>query len=110
LRVKSDVTGIGDYFDGVYTSHEFGYAKEDPTFWRALQAAETFDPERTLFVDDTESVLQSAERFGLRHLRAVTRPDSTRPVRSGGRYTGVERVAELMPELESPRKSVTDAG
>lgn len=95
LDVKNDATGIAGYFDRIYTSHEFGHAKEDQAFWRALMAAETFDADRTLFVDDTEPVLDSAREFGLVNLFAVTRPDTTRPARTASRYPGVERVADL---------------
>lgn len=99
LAVKSKVTGIARYFDCIYSSHEFGYAKEDQRFWHALQQRESFDPVSTLFVDDSEPVLSSAARFGLDKLLAVTRPDSTRPVRSSKRFTGIERVADLKPGL-----------
>lgn len=97
LDVKNDVTGIAAYFDRIYTSHEFGHAKEDQAFWQALMAAESFDADRTLFVDDTEPVLDSARAFGLVNLLAVTRPDTTRPARTAARHPGVERVADLWP-------------
>jgi len=99
LDVKSEVTGITRYFDRIYSSHEFGYAKEHQGFWHALQQRESFAPARTLFVDDSEPVLASAARYGLDKLLAVTRPDSTRPARSCGRFTGIERVADLKPGL-----------
>lgn len=97
LGVKHDATGIAAYFDRIYTSHEFGHAKEDQAFWQELMAAEWFDADRTLFVDDTEPVLDSAREFGLVNLLAVTRPDTTRPPRAAERHPGVERVADLWP-------------
>lgn len=97
LRIKDGVTGISAFFDRIYTSHEFGYAKESREFWRALDVAESFDARRTMFVDDTESVLLSAERHGIDKLLTVTRPDTTQPVRAGSRFAGIESVAELGP-------------
>jgi putative hydrolase of the HAD superfamily len=90
------VTGIADFFDHVYTSHDVGYAKEDQSFWQALQDAESFDPERTLFVDDTVSVLRSAHRFGVQMLLTVTRPDTSAPVKNSSEFAGVEGVVDLL--------------
>lgn len=96
LEVKTEATGLADWFDEVYLSHRVGFAKEHQSFWRALAEAESFDPHRTVFVDDTERVLEAAQRFGLANVLAVTRPDTTLPARSCGAFTGVERVAELL--------------
>ncbi len=97
LAVKSEVTGIERYFAHIYTSHDFGHPKEEQDFWRALSAVEDFDPARTMFVDDTESVLASAREFGVAHVVRVTRPDTTRAVRSCDRYLAVEGVSDLLP-------------
>ncbi len=96
LAIKTEVTGIADYFDEVYTSHDVGHAKEDRPFWEALQEAECFDPERTLFVDDNISVLRSAHQFGVRMLLTVTRPDTTAPIRRASEFAGVEGVVDLI--------------
>lgn len=97
LAVKSEATGLADWFDAVYLSHRVGFAKEDQSFWRALAQAEKFDRDRAVFVDDTERVLEAAQKFGLANLLAVTRPDTTLPPRSCGPFTGIECVAELLP-------------
>ena len=65
LEIKDEVTGLTNYFDAVYSSHSFGAPKENQDFWTALRAEEDFDPATTLFVDDTASVLESADRFGV---------------------------------------------
>ncbi|MCH8944573.1 MAG: GMP/IMP nucleotidase [Proteobacteria bacterium] len=79
LALKDAVTGLGDYFDGLYSSHTFGYAKEHQDFWRALQDEMGFDRESTLFIDDSQPVLRSADAYGIGMLVTVTRPDSTAP-------------------------------
>jgi GMP/IMP 5'-nucleotidase len=105
LAVKSEVTGIERYFAHIYTSHEFGYPKERQDFWQALAAAEGFDPQRTMFVDDTETVLASARRFGVGHVVRVTRPDTTQAVRHCETYVAVEGVRDLLPVDEACAES-----
>ncbi len=96
LAVKTEVTGIADFFDHVYTSHDVGHAKEDQSFWRALQEAESFDPERTLFVDDSVPVLRSAHKFGVQMLLTVTRPDTSAPAKDNSEFAGVEGLLDLL--------------
>ncbi|MEO1204182.1 MAG: HAD-IA family hydrolase, partial [Pseudomonadota bacterium] len=57
LDIKDEVTGLTAHFDAVYSSHSFGAPKERQEFWRALSEQESFNPETTLFVDDTARVL-----------------------------------------------------
>ena len=78
------------------TGHPFGAPKEDKAFWPRLQAAVTFDPARTLIVDDSLPVLQAAHRYGIAWLRAVRRPDSGQPARDSAGFVGVDSVAELL--------------
>ncbi len=96
LAIKTEATGVADYFDKIYTSHDVGHAKEDQPFWQALQDAESFDPGRTLFVDDNISVLRSAHQFGVEMLLTVTRPDTTAPVKDDGEFAGIEGLIDLL--------------
>jgi putative hydrolase of the HAD superfamily len=96
LLLKDEVTGLKDYFDRVYTSHEFGHPKEDQPFWKSLREEEGFDPATTLFVDDNHDVLESAAIFGIDMLVAVTRPDTSEPARDSRHYSGVEAVADML--------------
>ena len=96
LSLKQEITGFSEYFDGIHSAHEYGYAKERQEFWHALREEEHFDPATTLFVDDTEPVLKSAEEYGLGALVTVTRPDTSEPVRENGTFLGVEGVSELL--------------
>jgi len=96
LQLKDEVLGFSRYFDGIYSSHKLGYAKERQEFWQSLAEAEGFDPETTLFVDDTERVLQSAAEFGIASLVTITRPDTSLPPRSNGTFAAIEGVRELL--------------
>ena len=96
LALKTEVTGVADYFDEIYTSHDVGHAKEDQPFWQSVQDAESFDPSRTLFIDDNVKVLRSAHQFGVEMLLTVTRPDTSAPLRSKSEFAGVEGVVDLL--------------
>jgi putative hydrolase of the HAD superfamily len=96
LQIKADVTGITEFFDAVYTSHEMGHAKEDQPFWHAVHAAEGFDPHKTLFIDDNPAVLESARTYGISMLLNITRPDTRRPAREDHGFPTIEGVAALI--------------
>jgi putative hydrolase of the HAD superfamily len=82
VSLKFKKTGIGHYFDQVVTSNEIGAPKEDLEYWRRAQGLVGFDPERSLFVDDTEDILYTARDYGIRHVlfkgRASSQLEPTR--------------------------------
>ena len=80
----------------MYTSHEFGYAKERQEFWYALQEEEGFLRESTLFVDDNRSVLESADTYGVEMLVEIESPDTTESRQKKSDYAGVNGVSELL--------------
>ena len=98
LAIKSEVTGINDYFDHVCSSHEFGYPKEQQAFWEALHGREDFDRARTLFVDDSLPVLRSAKTYGVKNIVMITEPDSGKPANPSSEFAGVGKISELLPE------------
>jgi len=77
LRIKDERTGVTRYFDAVHSSHTYGAPKENPDFWKAVRKTEPFDPERSMFVDDSLTVLRAARGAGIRWIYAVRRPDSS---------------------------------
>jgi HAD superfamily hydrolase (TIGR01509 family) len=97
VTLKMARTGLKPHFDAIVTSHELGLPKEDPGFWRRLQHLAPFDPERSILVDDSLPVLDSARIFGIRHLVAVRRPDTQQPEKDTGDYRAIRSFAELMP-------------
>ena len=96
LAIKSEHVGLSAHFDACYSTHSFQAPKEQAAFWPRLQAQEPFVAARTLFVDDSISVLDAANRYGIAHLRAVRRPDSGLPPQSTAGYAAVDRVADLL--------------
>jgi putative hydrolase of the HAD superfamily len=97
VTLKMARTGLSPHFDVIASSHALGLAKEDPGFWRRLQHLDPFDPERTLLVDDSLPVLDSARIYGIRHLVTIRRPDTRLPEKDTGEYPAIGSFAELMP-------------
>jgi 5'-nucleotidase len=104
LAIKDAHLGIRRRFDAVYTSHDFGEAKESAAFWPKLAAREPFDRARTLFVDDNADVLSAARNHGIRWVYAVRRPVHRMPARAANGFPGVESVLELAAGLMPPAK------
>ncbi|MEW6109060.1 MAG: HAD-IA family hydrolase [Nitrospirota bacterium] len=68
LDIKLKKTEIGKYFDSAVTSFEIGYPKEMIEFWEKAQKKLGFKKEKTLFIDDTEAVLKTAGKFGIKYI------------------------------------------
>jgi len=100
LSLKVERTGIDRLVDLVICSHDFGLPKEDVRFWTKLQEVEPFDARRTLLVDDSLPVLESARRFGIAHLLCIAQPDSRQPARAITEFNAVTDFAEVMPPNE----------
>ena len=96
LKLKSEVTGMDKYFDQMYVSHDFGAPKESQLFWQNLNDTEKFDIKRTLFVDDTEKVLDSARQYGIDSLVQITNSDSKQKQQIVKNYLGMTGVIELI--------------
>ncbi len=98
LDIKMENVDITPWFDRVVVSHDLHAPKEQQDFWHRLQQLHPFDPARTLLVDDTEDVLASASRYGIRHLLTLLQPDSQRQKRIDTRFPGIHHFDEIMPQ------------
>lgn len=96
LEIKDEVTGVTQHFDGIYSSHSFGVPKERQEFWKRLSEKEGFDPETTLFIDDTAHVLDSARDYGVSMLLEITHPDTSRDTRIAEAYSGIIGLRDLL--------------
>lgn len=97
LNIKMAEVDISDWFDQIVLSHDLNAAKEQALFWERLQELHPFDPEKTLFIDDTESVLDAARTHGVRHLLTLLQPDSSQQKRLDTRFPGIHHFDEIMP-------------
>lgn len=100
LAIKMEQTKLDPWFDKLLVSHDFGLPKEDPEFWSRLRKIHHYDPARTLLVDDTESVLASAQKAGIKHLLTLLQPDSRKEIRQTGLYRGIHHFNEVIPNTD----------
>lgn len=99
LSLKIELTELDQYFDTLYSTHEFGVTKESQLLWQRLQAKHGFDVESTLFVDDSLVILDSAKAFGIKYLLAVANPDSQQESLNIKEYPSVTNFNDLLSEI-----------
>ena len=97
LHLKMEVTAIDQWLHMVISSHEFKQPKEAREFWIQLHQREPFDKSRTLFIDDTVRILDSARDFGIKHLLCLHQPDSRGEHRRIEAYPAIHHFDEIMP-------------
>ncbi len=99
LTLKMEKTRLAGFFDQIISSHQLGLPKEHPEFWHRLQNLHPFDRERTLFVDDSPSVLAAARAYGIGRLLAVLQPDSKAPPRAVEGFQAIHDFSEITDSL-----------
>jgi putative hydrolase of the HAD superfamily len=92
LRVKNEITGLDAWISEFVTSHDVGAPKESLEFWHKLQALLGFNPDTTLFVDDSIPVLNAAAEFGLAGVVAIRKPSTGHPPKDTGDHHFVDGV------------------
>lgn len=97
VKIKDSRLNLLRYFDTVVSSHDYQQVKESQEFWQTLVTTETIDPQRALFIDDNEAVLDSAAQFGIANVLCVASPDSRRPARTESAHPIVHNLADLVP-------------
>lgn len=98
LEIKCEQTGVDRWMHGIVSSHDFGVVKEDVHFWQRLAESRDFSPDRALLLEDNLAVLAAAQRFGIAHTVAITRPDTTQAPREAAEFRSVTGVASLIDE------------
>ena len=99
LAVKLEHTGLASHLDLLLSTHTFGYPKEDRRLWQDVVAETGLDPQRTLFIDDSEAILDAAAQFGIRYCLGVTNPDSGLAEKHYQRHPGVNDYRRLISHL-----------
>ncbi len=96
LQVKMNKVQLDAWFQRLICSQEVGAAKEQAQFWCKLHDILPYDKDTTLFADDTEKVLHSAESYGIRHLIHIAKPSSRLAPRHSLHYPSIISFNELM--------------
>jgi len=95
LAVKVERTGLDREVDALVSSHDFRAPKESPAFWQRFHECGQFDPERTMLIEDSLSVLAAGRAFGLGYTLAIQRPDSSQPPRDISDFPAIDGVYVL---------------
>ena len=99
LEIKLQKVQLEPLLDVIVSSHDYGYPKEDQRFWDSLSQTVDFQPERSLFIDDSLPVLRSAQRYGIGHIRAVLQPDSQGPDKDCAEFIPSTDLLDLVGNL-----------
>jgi len=94
LSLKVERTELDKHIDLLISTHTYGVTKESQTLWTKLQADLNFDNDTTLFVDDSLTILDSAKKFGIKHLLSVANPDSKLPALSDVHLKGYPYITD----------------
>ena len=97
ITIKMSFLQLESYFDKIISSHDYGYPKEDISFWDKLMECEPYEPERTLFIDDNIDVLSAAKESGIQYLISIKQPDSSKPEQDTLHYKAISNFAQIMP-------------
>ncbi len=99
LSLKIERTQLDQYFDTLYSTHDFGVTKESQLLWQRLQAKHGFDCDKTLFIDDSIEILKSAQQYGIKHLLAIANPDSKKSANVIKGFPAITNYQALTEEL-----------
>lgn len=94
LSLKVERTELDKHIDLLISTHNYGATKESQMLWQKLQADLKFDNNTTLFVDDNLTILDSAKKFGIKHLLVVANPDSKIPALSEVHLKGYPYITD----------------
>ena len=91
LALKLKHTELASGLDTIISSHQSGYPKEDPKFWEWLYQQCDINPQRSLFVDDNEHILEASQKAGIGFQLGINNPDSQGELKQFEQYpaTGV---------------------
>ncbi|WP_339720554.1 GMP/IMP nucleotidase [uncultured Paraglaciecola sp.] len=101
LSLKVEHTQLDQHIDQLISTHEFAVTKESQELWQKLHTRLGFNPKHTLFVDDSLGILKAAQDFGIKHLLAVSNPDSKQPVRDISDFPSIQDYRYLLADIEA---------
>ncbi len=96
IKLKFSKTQIGKYFDDVLCSFSVGYPKEYPEFWQRAEKKLKFERDYSLFIDDTEDVLETAKAYGIKYLLFKARASSKAKPKKTKNFPTIHDFRELM--------------
>lgn len=96
VAVKTAKTGLDRQVDRIVDAFEVGCLKMRSEYWPVCQRLVKFDPERSLYVDDDESCLDAARRFGIKAIFHSAKSSTQLPAVPSRSFASVEQLSCLM--------------
>ena len=101
LSLKMEHTDLDKHIDTLISTHRYGVTKESQLLWQQLQADLQFNSARTLFVDDSLTILEAAREFGIGHTLAIENPDSTLPDRQINDFPSISDYRTIVDQIKA---------
>jgi len=96
LNLKMKHTALHHHLDEIICAHDFSVPKEHDDFWRKLQEKYPFDQASSLCIDDSLPVLRSAQRYGIKYLLAIYKPDSQQKIKDVEDFNAIHTFKDLI--------------
>jgi len=100
LELKLEKTKISHYFDELISSHQYGFIKEQQEFWIQLRKEINFDPKHSLFIDDSQVVLDAAAKYGIEYILSIAKPDSKEKSRDKSKYPILHNFSDIIDGIK----------
>jgi putative hydrolase of the HAD superfamily len=97
IKLKMSIVQLEGYFDGIISSHDYGFAKQEQRFWEQLSVELNLNKKRTIFFDDSLDVLNSAKQFDIKHIIAISKPSSKIESKTVPGFTNIVDFSEILP-------------
>lgn len=95
INLKIEHVSIAKYIDQIISSHTLDYPKESINFWRRLFQNHLLCKQKTLFMDDSISILRTAKLFGIKNIVHINSPDSQKPPKITNEFISINTFDEL---------------
>jgi FMN phosphatase YigB (HAD superfamily) len=93
VAIKVAKTGLDRHVHRIVDAFEVGYLKMRSEYWPICQRLLGFEPKRTLYLDDDESCLNAAQRYGIGHIFHSAKSSSQLPPQRSERHRSIESLA-----------------
>jgi putative hydrolase of the HAD superfamily len=97
VQLKMRITNLESYFDEIISSHDYNIAKEEQGFWQKLEQTLQLDKTKSIFFDDSLSVLNSAKEFGIGTIVAISKPSSKIATKTVEGFINIETFEHTLP-------------
>jgi putative hydrolase of the HAD superfamily len=96
IQLKMRMTNLESYFEQIISSHDYGFAKEEQAFWTKLEHSIALDKAKSIFFDDSLSVLNAAQKFGVGTVVAINKPSSKIAIKSIEGFLNIENFKDIL--------------